>query len=161
MISDSNISDFALCEKIVNEFQNYELKSFPYSTFIRVLYFEGNGYYPHMIFGNHEFDDEKKIKESLQKDFECLDFNAKYDANKLVIIVNEPVDAERCAWDYEDDCYEDVESLFKEIYEQYYSVAMAVTTKTHEEKIEELKDELIVMKKIITERIFGEEDLGI
>ena len=81
-------SDILLCEKMVNEFQNYKLVYFSHNAFVRILYIDNLGFYPHLIFGSHEFNDSMKIKESLQKDFEGLDFINKYDASRPVIIIN-------------------------------------------------------------------------
>lgn len=83
----------------------------------------------------------------------CRSFWQRYTSCEFVIVID---DDEKCAWDYENDCYNDLEELFQALYSQYYDIAISLTAINHKEKLEGLKSELENMKKTISTKIFGE-----
>lgn len=122
-----NNPDVKLCEQIVKEVQDYTFNELPQHILLRILYFDDLGFYPYLWFTtSYEGDTSDEVKERLKKDFECLDFDSKYNSKDLVIAIeSKDVDHGHIAWEYQDDCFEDIEELFNEICSQI-SVILSV-----------------------------------
>lgn len=153
-------SDVMLCEQIVKEIQKYIFSELSQHVIIRILYFDDLGFYPCVWFTSKEEYTADEVKKLLKRDFECLDFDRKYNSKDLVIsIESKDINSEHIAYEYEDDCFKDIEELFDEICSQISSVLSVYVSKNtnDNENVKRLRTEISVMKNAIAKTIFGGE----
>lgn len=155
-----NNPDVKLCEQIVKEIQDYIFSELSQHVILRILYFDDFGFYPCVWFTSNEGDTSDEVKKLLKRDFECLDFDNKYNSKDLVIAIeSKDIDPKRIAWEYEDDCFEDIEELFNEICSQISVIlSVSVSQKTNdEEKVKRLQNEIDIMENTVFKTVFGGE----
>ena len=148
-------SDFIKCEKMVQAFNDYKVNGFRYKAMVRVLFFpETESYYPVSWFG-----DINDPKERLEYDFKNLDFENTYNANDYVIVV----DDSDMAFEYEEESFKDLISLFDKISDDYHDcVKVTILDSDDTESVEKSLEE---MRQNIFKQVFGSEaslpsDLG-
>lgn len=130
---------------MVQAFNDYKVTGFGYKTMIRVLYFtETESFYPVSWFG-----DISSPKERLKHDFENLDFENTYNADDYVIVV----DDSDMAFDYEEESFKDLISLFGKISNDYHDCVTVLDT----DDIESVKTSLEEMRQKVFKQIFGGE----